>query len=126
MGIIGFGHIGKRVTEKIRPFGLTILIYDPLVNNKIISKYEAKKVELKTLLHQSDSISLHCPLNKSTKHLIDFKEIKMMKKGVFIVNASRGEIINQKALYKAIKDEKIAGAALVNNMGCFEPLFRRI
>jgi len=112
LGIIGFGHIGKRVVEKIRPFGLNILIYDPLVNNKLISKYGAEKVELKTLLHQSDYISLHCPLNKSTKHLIDFKEIEIMKKGVFIVNASRGEIINQKALYKAIKDEKIAGAAL--------------
>ena len=112
LGIIGFGHIGKRFAEKIHPFGLTILIYDPLVSNELISKYGAKKVELKTLLHQSDYISLHCPLNKSTKHLVDFKEIEMMKKGVFIVNASRGEIINQKALYKAIKDEKIAGAAL--------------
>ena len=112
LGIIGFGHIGKRVAEKIRPFGLTILIYDPLVNNELISKYGAKKVELKTLLHQSDYISLHCPLNKSTKHLIDFTEIEIMKKGVFIINTSRGEIINPKALYKAIKDEKIAGAAL--------------
>ena len=112
LGIIGFGHIGKRVAEKIRPFGLTILIYDPLVNNELISKYGAKKVELKTLLHQSDYISLHCPLNKYTKHLINFKEIEIMKKGVFIINTSRGEIINQKALYKAIKDEKIAGAAL--------------
>jgi len=112
LGIIGFGHIGKRVAEKIRPFGLTILIYDPLVNNELISKYGAKKVELKTLLHQSDYISLHCPLNKSTKHLIDFTEIEIMKKGVFIINTSRGEIINPKALYRAIKDEKIAGAAL--------------
>jgi D-3-phosphoglycerate dehydrogenase len=112
LGIIGFGHIGKRVAEKIRPFGLTILIYDPLVNNELISKYGAKKVELKTLLHQSDYISLHCPLNKSTKHLIDFTEIEIMKKGVFIINTSRGEIINLKALYKAIRDEKIAGAAL--------------
>ena len=112
LGIIGFGHIGKRVTEKIRPFGLTILIYDPLVNNELISEYGAKKVELKTLLHQSDYISLHCPLNKSTKHLINFKEIEMMKKGVFIVNTSRGEIINQKALYDALQNGKITRAAL--------------
>jgi D-3-phosphoglycerate dehydrogenase len=112
LGIIGFGHVGKRVAEKIRPFGLTILIYDPLVNNELISKYGAKKVELKTLLHQSDYISLHCPLNKSTKHLIDFKEIEMMKKGVFLVNTSRGEIINQKALYDALQNGKIARAAL--------------
>jgi D-3-phosphoglycerate dehydrogenase len=112
LGIIGFGHIGKRVAEKIRPFGLTILIYDPLVNNELISKYGAKKVELETLLRQSDYISLHCPLNKSTKYLIDFKEIEIMKKGVFIINTSRGEIINQKALYKALKNGKIAGAAL--------------
>ena len=112
LGIIGFGHIGKRVAEKIRPFGLTILVYDPLVNNVLISKYGGKKVGLKTLLHESDYISLHCPLNKSTKHLIDFKEIEMMKKGVFIINASRGEIIHQKALYEAVKNGKIARAAL--------------
>ena len=111
-GIIGFGNMGKRVAEKIRPFGLTILVYDPLVNNVLISKYGGKKVGLKTLLHESDYISLHCPLNKFTEHLIDFKEIEMMKKGVFIINTSRGEIINQKALYKGLKDGKIARAAL--------------
>ena len=111
-GIIGFGNIGKRVAEKIQPFKLSIIVYDPFINSKLISKYGAKKVELETLLRQSDYISLHCPLNKHTKHLIDFEEIEMMKKGVFIINTSRGEIINQKALYKAIKDEKIAGAAL--------------
>ena len=111
-GIIGFGNIGKTVAEKFHPFKLSMIAYDPLVNGKIISKYGAKKVKLETLLRQSDYISLHCPLNKYTKHLIDFKEIEIMKKGVFIINTSRGEIINQKALYKAIKDEKIAGAAL--------------
>jgi len=112
LGIIGFGNIGKRVAEKFRPFKLSIIVYDPLVNGKTISKYGAKKVKLETLLRQSDYISLHCPLNKHTKHLIDFEEIEMMKKGVFIINTSRGEIINQKALYKGLKDGKIAGAAL--------------
>ena len=111
-GIIGFGNIGKRVAEKIRPFKLSMIVYDPFVNSKLISEYSAKKVELETLLRQSDYISLHCPLNKHTKHLIDFKEIEMMKKGVFIINTSRGEIINQKALYKALKNGKIARAAL--------------
>jgi D-3-phosphoglycerate dehydrogenase len=112
LGIIGFGNIGKRVAEKFHPFKLSIIVYDPLVNGKIISKYGAKKVKLDTLLRQSDYISLHCPLNKHTKHLIDFKEIEIMKKGVFIINTSRGEIVNQKALYKALQDGKIAGAAL--------------
>ncbi|HZK12816.1 MAG TPA: C-terminal binding protein [Atribacterota bacterium] len=112
LGIIGFGNIGKSVAEKFRPFKFSIIVYDPLVNDKIISKYGAKKVELEALLRQSDYISLHCPLNKYTKHLIDFKEIEIMKKGVFIINTSRGEIINQKALYKALQDGKIAGAAL--------------
>ena len=112
LGIIGFGNIGKRVAEKFRPFKFSIIVYDPLVNDKIISKYGAKKVELETLLRQSDYISLHCPLNKYTKHLIDFEEIEIMKKGVFIINTSRGEVINQMALYKALQDGKIAGAAL--------------
>jgi D-3-phosphoglycerate dehydrogenase len=112
LGIIGFGNIGKSVAEKFRPFKFSIIVYDPLVNDKIISKYGAKKVELEGLLRQSDYISLHCPLNKYTKLLIDFEEIAIMKKGVFIINTSRGEIINQKALYKALQDGKIAGAAL--------------
>ena len=112
LGIIGFGNIGKRVAEKFRPFKFSIIVYDPLVNDKIISKYGAKKVELEALLRQSDYISLHCPLNKYTKHLIDFEEIAIMKKGVFIINTSRGETINQKALYKALQNGKIAGAAL--------------
>ena len=112
LGIIGFGNIGKRVAEKFSPFKLSIIVYDPLLNDKIISKYGAKKVKLDLLLRQSDYISLHCPLNKHTKHLIDFKEIEIMKKGVFIINTSRGEIVNQKALYKALQDGKIAGAAL--------------
>jgi D-3-phosphoglycerate dehydrogenase len=112
LGIIGFGNIGKRVAEKFRPFKLSTIVYDPFLNSKVISEYGAKKVELETLLRQSDYVSLHCPLNESTKHLIDFKEIETMKKGVFIINTSRGEIINQKVLYKALKDGKIAGAAL--------------
>jgi len=112
LGIIGFGNIGKSVAEKFRPFKFSIIVYDPLVNDKIISKYGAKKVELEALLRQSDYISLHCPLNKYTKHLIDFEEIAIMKKGVFIINTSRGETINQKALYKALQNGKIAGAAL--------------
>jgi len=112
LGIIGFGNIGKTVAEKFRPFKLSIIVYDPFVNSKLISEHSAKKVKLETLFRQSDYISLHCPLNEYTEHLIDFKEIEIMKKGVFIINTSRGEIINLKALYKAIKDEKIAGAAL--------------
>ena len=112
LGIIGFGNIGKKVVQKIRPFGLSILVYDPVITEKTISKYGGKKVDLNTLLNQSDYISLHCPLNKYTKHLIDLREIEIMKKGVFIINTSRGEIINQKALYKALQDGKIAGAAL--------------
>jgi len=112
LGIIGFGNIGKSVAEKFRPFKFSIIVYDPLVNDKMISKYDAKKVELEALLRQSDYISLHCPLNKYTKHLIDFEEIAIMKKGAFIINTSRGEIIDQKALYKALQDGKIAGAAL--------------
>ena len=63
-------------------------------------------------MRELDYISLHCPLNKSTKHLIDFNEIDMMKKGGFMINTSRGEIINQKALYEAVKNRKIARAAL--------------
>jgi len=112
LGIIGFGNIGKRVAEKIQAFGLSLLIHDPMISEKTISAYNAKKVDLNTLLIQSDFISLHCPLNKSTKYLIDFKEIEMMKKNVILINTSRGEIVNQQALFAAIRKGKMSGAAL--------------
>ena len=112
LGIIGFGNIGKRVAEKIQSFGLSLLVHDPRVSERTISDYNAKKVDLHHLLRQSDFISLHCPLNNSTKHLIDVKEIDMMKKEAVLINTSRGEIINQKALFEALREEKIAGAAL--------------
>lgn len=112
LGIVGFGKNGQSLAKKIRPFKVNIIASDPLVSSAIMAKYGVKKVNQETIFQQSHYISLHCPLNESTYHLINHKTIDMMRDGVFLINTSRGAIIDQAALYSALKKGKIAGAAL--------------
>ncbi len=112
LGIVGFGKNGQALAKKIRPFKMKVIAYDPLVSSTIMDKYGVKKVNYEYLFQQSHYISLHCPLNESTHHLINNKTIAMMRDGIFLINTSRGAIIDQIALYRALKKGKIAGAAL--------------
>lgn len=108
LGIIGYGHIGRRVAELARCFGMNVLVFDPYVkaDNKV------RQVDLDTLLKMSDFISIHAPLTKETYHMIGRRELEMMKEGVYIINAARGGIIDEKALCEAIEKGKVAGAVL--------------
>jgi len=111
IGLLSFGNIGRRVAEKLRGFNLNIITYDPYFSNK--EKYNwVKFVKLDELLNNSDVISVHTPLNKETYHLINKESIKKMKDGVFIVNTSRGGLIDEIALFDGLKSAKIAGAGL--------------
>jgi len=112
LGIIGFGRNGQRLAQKILPFNMNIIASDPGIGLTMMAKYSVKKVNLDILLKQAHYIALHCPLNQSTYHLINQKTIDMMRQGVFLVNTSRGAVVNQSALYEALKKGKIAGAAL--------------
>lgn len=112
VGIIGLGTIGCKVAEKIRGFRVEILAYDPYVSREYGKQVDARLVDLKTLLEESDIITIHAPLTEETVHLIGEKELKLIKKSAFVVNTARGEIIDEKALIKALREKWIAGAAL--------------
>ncbi len=108
LGLIGFGNIGKEVAIRANALGLTVIAYDPYVK-------EAEGVKLVTLdevLAQSDYISLHLPRTKESADMIGKSQFEMMKTGVRIVNCARGGIINEAALYEALTNGKVAGAAL--------------
>lgn len=112
LGVIGLGNIGKSVVAKAHAFGMNILYTDIVRDKKFEKKYKAKFVNKETLLKQSDFVSLHVPLLPSTKHLISTKELRMMKMTAYLVNTSRGPVINEKALYKALDKKVIKGAAI--------------
>ena len=112
LGIIGAGRIGAAVAEKSQGFNMKVLYFSKHKNEKLDKKLNAKKVDLPTLLKQSDFVSIHVPLSDETFHLIGEKELKMMKENAVLVNTSRGPVIDEKTLVKALKNKWIFGAGL--------------
>jgi D-lactate dehydrogenase len=108
IGVIGTGKIGRIFVDICKGFGMRVLAYDPFP----IDDADIQYVSFEELCKESDIISLHCPLTKETKHLIEKKSLENMKNGVIIINTSRGALINSEDLLNAIKDEKVGGAAL--------------
>lgn len=108
MGVVGTGKIGKVFVNICNGFGMKVIAYDPYPDTSSGITY----VSLEELFRESDIISLHCPLTKDTFHMINTDTINMMKKGVYIVNTSRGALIDSEALLEALKAEKIGGACL--------------
>lgn len=111
IGIIGFGNIGRKLYDLLKPFNCNILVYDPYISTSEISQYDVSKADLNSLLMASDIVTLHVPLNNETKYLIDFKEFLLMKSKSIIINTSRGGVVNELAFLKAIKENKINGGA---------------
>jgi len=112
LGLIAFGNIARRVAEKLRPFNLKILSYDPYFKDKD-NKYDwVDFVSLEELLKNSDIISIHAPSNKTTYHLINKSKVDLMKNNVIIVNTSRGGVIDEKALEEGLKNNKISMVGL--------------
>jgi D-3-phosphoglycerate dehydrogenase len=112
LGIIGLGRIGQAVAVKARAFGLELLGYDPHLPLDAALPVAVRRVDLPTLLAESDYITLHTPLNEATRGLIGAREFAMMKDSAFIINCARGPIIDEDALYHALRDRRIAGAGL--------------
>jgi len=112
LGIIGAGRIGTSFALKSKGFNMNVLYVDDRVNKRLEQELKAKKVDFYELLESSDFVSLHVPLNKETHHLIGEKELKMMKKTVVLINTSRGPVIDEQALVKALKERWIFGAGL--------------
>lgn len=112
VGLIGFGNIAQLVAEKLKSFGVRILTYDPWVNESEIRQHGAEKIDLHTLLSSSDFVSIHCPLTPDTRHLIGEKEIELMKTHAILINTSRGPIVDEDALVRALQKNRIGGAGL--------------
>ncbi len=113
LGIVGLGAIGKRMAQMATgSFKMKVLYYDVKRDEAFEKEYGAKFVELPELLEISDFVTLHVPLLPSTKYLINDKQLAMMKKTAYLINTARGPIVREKALLKALKAKKIAGAAL--------------
>lgn len=113
IGIAGMGRIGRRVGEIAKVLGMSVLGYDIIeISKDVLSSIGCTMVDLDTLFSSSDFITLHVPLSPETRHLVDSRRLALMKKGSFIVNTSRGEVIDEVALAQALRDGTIAGAAL--------------
>lgn len=108
VGVIGTGKIGKIFIDICKGFGMKICAYDPFPSDELDIEY----VSIEELCKKSDVISLHCPLNDSTRYIINKRTISLMKDNVYIVNTSRGALIDSEALLEGLKSEKIGGACL--------------
>ena len=113
LGIVGLGNIGKRLAKLARGLNMNIIGFDVMpIADDFARDVGLIKADIDTLLSSADYISFHVPLTDTTHHLVNAKRISTMKKTTYIINTSRGEIIDEDALYDALKEGKIAGAAL--------------
>lgn len=112
IGVVGMGHIGGEVAKRAYAFGMKILAYDIYPRQDFIEKYNVTYVSLEKLFKQSDVITLHAPAIKATENMINRDSLNLMKSTAILVNAARGELINEEDLYEALKNKKIGFAAL--------------
>jgi (S)-sulfolactate dehydrogenase len=112
LGLIGFGSIGRNVAARSAAFGMTVLAYDPLLPEDDPAWQMAKRVGLDQLLAEADVISLHTPLNDTTRNLIDSAALDKMKSTAVLINTSRGGIVDETALADALRNGVISGAVL--------------
>jgi D-3-phosphoglycerate dehydrogenase len=113
LGVIGIGNIGRAVTRRAKAFGMKIFGSDPAgVSNDFVEESGMIVSNLGELLEASDFVTLHCDLNPTSFHLIGRRELNLMKRSAYLINTSRGPVINEKALIRALQDRTIAGAAL--------------
>jgi len=112
IGVIGTGHIGVHFMKLLSGFEAHLIAYDAFPNKALEKEYGFSYVELNTLFKESHIISLHLPLLPSTTHLIDQKAVKIMRKGIYVINTARGGLIEPEALLRGLQDGTIAGAGL--------------
>jgi glyoxylate reductase len=113
LGLVGFGRIGRAVARRALGFGMRVLYHDTVRADAAVEReLNAVAVDLETVLRESDFVSLHTLLSASTRHLIDERTLRMMKKTAIVVNASRGPVVDEAALVRALSEGWIAGAGL--------------
>ena len=112
LGIVGLGNIGRVVADRARAFKLKVMAYDPYLSKESAKKMDIELVTFEELLSRSDFITIHVPLNDSTKNLFSHREFTKMKKGAYLVNCARGGIVDESALHEALVQGRLSGAAL--------------
>lgn len=112
VGLVGAGNIGQKVAKRLKAFETRILYYDARPAPDIETESDARKVSLDDLLRESDIISIHLPLLRETRMLIGQRELSLMKPTSVLINTSRGEIVDEEALFTALKEKRIAGASI--------------
>ena len=112
LGVVGTGHIGEHVIRIAKGFAMNVLAFDVKKNTSLARKLGFRYASFETLLKNSDIISLHCPYNKATHHMINSSNIGKIKKGALLINTARGGLIETKALLKGLNDGTIAAAGL--------------
>ena len=112
LGIVGMGNIGARLAIRARAFEMDLLICDPYIPESHVTSLGGKWVGLSELLADSDVATIHCPLNRETRGMVGKKELALMKSSAYLINAARGGIVDEEALYQVLQQKKIAGAAL--------------
>tara|TARA_Y100001958_G_C21187049_1_gene515860 strand:+ start:229 stop:1200 length:972 start_codon:yes stop_codon:yes gene_type:complete len=110
LGLLGYGRIGKRISQKALSFGLNVIAYDPYIKQEDVDG--VKIYDLNQVLSKSDIISLHLPLTKETHHIINYEQFNFMKDNSILINVSRGGLINEEALIKNLSNGKIRGVGL--------------
>lgn len=112
LGLVGFGKIAKALASKVETLGMKVLVYDPYVEAALIAEHGAEAANLEKLLAEADAISIHVPLSSETGNLIGARELAHMKPTAFLINTSRGGIVDELALAVALKEDRLGGAAL--------------
>jgi phosphoglycerate dehydrogenase-like enzyme len=112
LGLVGLGRIGKSMTKRALAFGMKVIAYEPFPDHTFVETHGVKLLSLDDLLREADFVSLHLPAMEGTFKLINAARLKLMKPTAFLINTARGAVVDEPALYEALRDKKIAGAGL--------------
>jgi len=112
LGLVGFGHVARAVARKLRGFEMNLVVFDPKLDAEPIASLGARSAPLDEVLGDADFLSIHCPLTAETRHLIGEAELRRMKPDAILVNTSRGPVVDEAALARALKEHWIAAAGL--------------
>lgn len=112
LGIVGVGKIGREVATRMRAFGMDVLVYDPFLTQEAAEQMGVTVTDVDTIVAKADILTVHCPLNNETRGIIGAERLAKMKPTALVVNCARGGIIDEEAIFNALKEKKIAGAAL--------------
>lgn len=112
LGQLGIGNIGAEVFRIARPLDMRFIAFDPYADPTVAATLGVELVDLETLFRESDFLSVSCPLNEQTRHIVNAERLALMKPTAFVINTARGPVVDQQALYETLKAKRIAGAGL--------------